>query len=275
MPGVKLRVHPLCLLAGVLSALTGVLLPFLAAVLAAAMHECAHAFAARSRGFTLDKIVLMPYGAVIAGDIGGIGRRDALFVLLAGPLANGAAALGFAALWWLFPETYPYTDTAAYVSLSLFLVNLLPAWPLDGGRILHLALLPLGETRAMRIVRAVTALVAAGVLAFFVRSCFSSPAWTALAFCILLAAGAYGGGRYRRVAFSRGKGLARGVEERRIVMDGDRPVRAALRFLREERYLVLVLYVGGAYAGEVAEEEYAAAVRRGDWDVPLRALLAC
>ena len=93
MPGVKVRVHPLCLLVGVLSALTGTLLPFLSAILAAALHECAHAFAARRYGFALDTLVLMPYGATIAGDIGGIGKKEELCVLLAGPLANAATAL--------------------------------------------------------------------------------------------------------------------------------------------------------------------------------------
>lgn len=273
MPGVKIRVHPLCLLVGVLSALTGALLPFLAAILAAVEHECAHAFAARRYGFTLDKLVLMPYGATIAGDIGGIGRRQELYVLLAGPIANGATALAFVALWWLYPETYPYTDTAAYISASLCLVNLLPAWPLDGGRILHLVLSPLGERRALIVVRAVTFSLAAGGLAYFIWSCFFSPAWTALAFCILLAAGAFGGGRYARIRFSREKSFARGVEERRIVISARLPVRAALRFLREETYLVLVLYEGEQYLGEITEEEYAAAVGRGDWETPLGDLL--
>lgn len=257
----------------VASALTGALLPFLTAIFAAIEHECAHAFVARRYGFTLDKLVLMPYGATISGDVSGISRRQELFVLLAGPLVNGATALLFVALWWLFPETYPYTDTAAYVSASLCLVNLLPAWPLDGGRILRLCLLFLGERRAMIICRVVTFAISGVVLAYFIKSCFLSPAWTAFAFSILLAAGAFGGGRYARVHFSRRKSLMRGVEERRIVLSDSLPVRAAFRYLKEERYLVLVLYDGEEYAGEVTEEEYLGAVERGEWELPLGELL--
>ena len=233
--GVKLRIHPLFLLAGLLSVFTGDLMLFLAATVAAVLHECAHAFVTRRYGFALDKLVLMPYGAVIAGDISGIGKKQELAVLAAGPLANACTALFFAALWWLWPETYAYTDTAAYVSLSLFLVNLLPAYPLDGGRILHLALSRFGERRARLICRAVTMLVAAGVLAYFVRSCFSRPAWTALVFSVLLAAGAFGGARY----------------------------------LTEEKYLVLVLYAEGEYLGELTEEEYLAALSAGKYAEPL------
>lgn len=277
MPGAdkkfRLRIHPLFLAAGLVSAFTGDLLLFLAAALAAAEHECAHAFVARRYGFALDKLVLMPYGAVLSGDIAGIGKKQELAVLVAGPLANAVTALAFVALWWLFPETYPYTEAAASVSFSLFLVNLLPAYPLDGGRILHLLLSPLGERRANVVCRAVTLLTALGVLAYFIWTCFFDAAWTALVFSVLLAAGAFGGGRYARMTFSREKSFARGLEERRVVIAAERTVQDAFRHLREEKYLVLVLFSGGEFLGELSEEEYLDAVRSGRWSAQLSELL--
>ncbi len=270
MPGVKFRVHPLFLLAGLVCVFTGDLMLFLAAVVAAVEHECAHAFAARRYGFTLDTLILMPYGAVIAGDIAGIGKRQELAVLAAGPLANACTALLFAALWWLWPETYAYTDTAAYVSLSLFLVNLLPAYPLDGGRMLHLCLSRFGETFARRVCRAVTFALALLVLGWFVFTCTAgTPAFSALVFSVLLAAGAFGGARYARLPPPREKRLRRGAEERRVVIDGSRPLQSALRFLSDEKYLVLVLYLNGEYAGELSEEEFLSACRAGDYMRPL------
>lgn len=277
MPGAdkkfRLRIHPLFLAAGLVSAFTGDLLLFLAAALAAAEHECAHAFVARRYGFALDKLVLMPYGAVLSGDIAGIGKKQELAVLVAGPLANAVTALAFVALWWLFPETYPYTEAAASVSFSLFLVNLLPAYPLDGGRILHLLLSPLGERRANAVCRAVTLLTALGVLAYFIWTCFFDAAWTALVFSVLLAAGAFGGGRYARMTFSREKSFARGLEERRVVIAAERTVQDAFRHLREEKYLVLVLFSGGEFLGELSEEEYLDAVRSERWSAQLSELL--
>lgn len=277
MPGAdkkfRLRIHPLFLAAGLVSAFTGDLLLFLAAALAAAEHECAHAFVARRYGFALDKLVLMPYGAVLSGDIAGIGKKQELAVLVAGPLANAVTALAFVALWWLFPETYPYTEAAASVSFSLFLVNLLPAYPLDGGRILHLLLSPLGERRANVVCRAVTLLTALGVLAYFIWTCFFDAAWTALVFSVLLAAGAFGGGRYARMTFSREKSFARGLEERRVVIAAERTVQDAFRHLREEKYLVLVLFSGGEFLGELSEEEFLDAVRSGRWNTQLSELL--
>jgi stage IV sporulation protein FB len=265
----RFRIHPLFLLTGVLSALFGQLLLFLMATIAAVMHECAHAFAARRYGYSLDTVVLMPYGAVVSGDISGIGKKQELAVLLAGPLANGLCAVFFIALWWLFPETYAYTDFAAWISLSLFAVNLLPAYPLDGGRILRLLLAPLGEIKARLICRIVTFLIAACVLGYFVYTCFSAPAFTALAFALMLVFGTFGGGRYGRMAFSREKSLRRGVEERRVVISSECPIKDALRYLSEEKYLILVLYENGEYLGELSEEEYLAAVEKEDYAKPL------
>ena len=268
----RIRLHPLCLLVGVLSAFTGRLLEYLAAVIAALEHECAHGFAARRYGYSLDKIVLMPYGAVVSGDISGIGRKEEIMVLLAGPLSNLFTGLFFVALWWIYPECYPFTDTAAYISFSLFFVNLLPAWPLDGGRILRTLLRPLGEKRAKIVSTVLTALIAAAVLGYFVYTCFSAPAFTALAFSILLTVGIFGGGAYSPVHFVRD--FKKGVEERRIALSSDCTLKDALRYLREDKYLVLVLFEGGEFLGELPEEELMKALAEGDYTLTLGACLA-
>ncbi len=206
-------------------------------------------------GFALDKIVLMPYGAVISGDLSGISPLQEIWVCLAGPLANALTALTFTALWWLFPETYPYTEAAAQVSLSLFLVNLLPAYPLDGGRILRVLLRPLGERRATAVCRAVSLLVSAAVLGYFVYTCcVRRPAPSALLFAALLACGSFGGGSYARLVFAP-KDFSRGIEERRIALSAEKTAGEAARYLREDKYLVLVLFEKGEFLGELTEEE--------------------
>lgn len=270
----RLSVHPLCVAAGILSACTGSLLLFLSALLAALEHECAHAFAARRYGFGLDRIVLMPYGAVIKGDLSGISRKEELFVLLAGPLVNAATGFFFVALWWLYPETYAYTDTAAIVSFSLFFVNLLPAWPLDGGRILRLLLRPLGERKSLHICRFFTVFIAAGILGYFIFTCFSEPAWTALPFSLLLAVGSFGGGEYRRISFSREKDFGRGIPEWRVAVSSDMKLSEAVRFLREDRYLTLLLFNGDGFYAELTEEEFLGALEQGDYSLPLGAFVA-
>ena len=269
----RLSVHPLCIAVGILSACTGSLLLFLSAVLAALEHECAHAFVARRYGFELDKIVLMPYGAVVSGDLKGISVKQELCVCLAGPLVNAATGLFFVALWWLYPETYAYTDLGAIVSFSLFFVNLLPAVPLDGGRMLRAVLRPLGEKKSQLICRFLTILIALGVLIFFILSCFSEPNWTALPFSILLVAGAFGGGTYRRISFSREKDFGRGIEEHRVAVSAGMPLSRAIKFLREDKYLTLLLFDEDGFFAELTEEEFLAALEKGDYSQPLKAFV--
>ena len=261
------------MLVGILSAFFGQLLLFLAATLAALEHECAHAFAARRFGFQLNSVVLMPYGAVISGDLDGISPKQELAVCLAGPLANAVTALGFTALWWLYPETYPYTDVAAQVSWSLFFVNLLPAWPLDGGRILKITLRPLGERRSHLICRILSLCFSGALAGYFIVTCFSTPNVGALLFAILLAAGSFGGGTYARLHFSRNKNFRRGIEERRIALSADCTAGDTLKFLREDKYTVFILFEDSEFLGELLEEELISALEAGDYEKPLKTLL--
>ena len=137
--GGAFRVHPLFLLAGAYACFNRSLPLYLGAVLVALEHECAHSLAAAKLGFCLNRVVLMPYGAVITGNLDGISFKDEIRVAAAGPLCNLCTALFFAALWWLFPDTYAYTDTAFYLSLFIGAGNLLPFYPLDGFRIVEAA----------------------------------------------------------------------------------------------------------------------------------------
>ena len=123
----------------------------------------------------------------------------------------------------------------------------------------------------MFLCRAVTLLFALGTLGYFIYTCFFSPVWTALPFSVLLAAGAFGGGEYRRVSFSREKAFKRGIEEYRVAVSAQMPLSDALRFLREDRYLTLLLFNEDGFYAEMTEEEFLAALGTGDYSRPLSA----
>ena len=108
----KFSIHPLFLVLGVWYCFTGELFLFLLSALVALQHECAHAFAAAKLGYKLNRIVLMPFGAVIDGDLNGISVKDEFSVAIAGPLCNLLTAGFFAALRWFAPTTYAFTDSA-------------------------------------------------------------------------------------------------------------------------------------------------------------------
>lgn len=132
----SLSVHPLFFLFGIYYALTGKIFIFLICTLVALLHEAGHSFVAEQKGYKLNKVTLMPFGAVISGNIQGLKAKDEIAISLGGPIVNLLIAVFFTALWWLFPLTYTYTEVIVDTSLSLLLINMLPVFPLDGGRIL-------------------------------------------------------------------------------------------------------------------------------------------
>lgn len=242
----KIAVHPLFWMFGIYFCFTGRLFVFLLMTLSALEHECAHAFAAAKRGYALQKIVLMPYGAVVKGDIGGISLADELAVALAGPLVSGVTAIAFVAFWWFFPDAYPYTDTAALACASLALVNLLPAYPLDGGRVLFCLLATcLGRKKSGMVCRFLSALLSLGLVGAFVYLAVTG-AWnfTLLFFALFLLTGCVQGEKYGydRLRFDLSKDLRRGMEEKRLAVTEELPLRRVIPYLSREQFLVLDVF---------------------------------
>ena len=251
------RLHPLFLAVGIFYALKGELFLFLISTIVAVQHECAHAFAAAKLGYKLRSIVLMPFGAVIDGDLRSISLKDELYVALCGPICNLVTAGFFVALWWLTPTMYAFTDVACYSSLAIALVNLLPAYPLDGGRVLRCILARIfkksilseqkAEARAMKICRVITLLFSAAFAALFIVQCTRGSAnISALIFAVFLGASGFGSTNkaavYERMNFSAQNTLKRGAEIRRVAVLASCPIKDVLRFISKESYLVVEVY---------------------------------
>ena len=256
-PFTFVRLHPLFLLLGVWYAVKGDLFLFLMSTLVALQHECAHAFAAAKLGYKLNAVVLMPFGAVIDGDLRSISLKDEIFVAICGPLCNLITAGFFVALWWITPTMYAFTDTACYSSLAVALVNLLPAYPLDGGRILRCVLARIftkttlserqAEGRAAIVCRIITLLFAAAFFGVFIAQCIhKTPNLSVLIFGLFLLVGGLGNkneiARYERVRFSVKDTFKRGAEIRRIAVLATCPIKDVLRFVSKGSYLILEVY---------------------------------
>jgi len=117
-----------------------VLLLFLCVVL----HEFGHAFAAKAFGINTPDITLLPIGGVARLERMPEEPVQELIIAVAGPLVNVAIALGlfvaggFHAL--LNPSNVEGGGLVAQlltINIMLVLFNLLPAFPMDGGRVLR------------------------------------------------------------------------------------------------------------------------------------------
>lgn len=162
-----------------------VLVIFLCVVL----HEFGHALTARRFGVRTVDIILSP--------IGGIARLDRLpprpveefLVAIAGPLVNVAiAALVYGVIWLAgidlaeglmallgpdaqeggeFSFAESFLPAILFLNITLAVFNLLPAFPMDGGRILRALLaVRLGRLKATRIAAAVGQVLAVGLVLF-------------------------------------------------------------------------------------------------------------
>ncbi|KIC23658.1 MULTISPECIES: site-2 protease family protein [unclassified Leisingera] len=105
------------------------------------LHEMSHSVVARRYGVEIKGITLFIFGGV--AELGSEPKTAAseFWIAIAGPLMSLALALGFWLLaqmgGWLAPgmALNPVLDYLALINLVLAVFNLLPAFPLDGGRI--------------------------------------------------------------------------------------------------------------------------------------------
>lgn len=153
----------------------GMAFEFMCSLSAVLLHECAHAKAAKKLGYALNEIKLMPYGAALCGNAD-IRPKHEIIIAVAGPLFNLVLATAFAALWWLVPESYIFTQAFCKCNLCIGLFNLLPVYPLDGGRII-LALLTFRLKRACayKFMRIFSAVIGIAVTVLFAVSAVYTP----------------------------------------------------------------------------------------------------
>lgn len=140
------------------------------------IHELAHAFVAQAYRMRVPSITLFIFGGVsnLAGEMRTAGQE--FRIAIAGPLTSWALGVVFGALWLATRHEGVATVFAylAAVNVALGVFNLLPGFPLDGGRVFRAIVWSRShdQFRATRIAARVGSglawlLIGGGVLAVF------------------------------------------------------------------------------------------------------------
>lgn len=126
------------------------------------LHEGAHGAAASALGVRVDSVELLPFGcAANMESMALVSAGSEAVIAAAGPCAN----ILFAMLLKCLPEATAFSTALLGSNVALASINLLPALPMDGGRILASVLrLGLSPARATKISGGIG--VAAGACVF-------------------------------------------------------------------------------------------------------------
>ena len=115
-------------------------------VIVVTMHEYGHYFCAKYYGYQMDSIIYSLSGAGITTNSSFKSKHD-IIISLCGPLVNLILIVVTICLWWIFPLSYLYTYDFLICNIVVMMFNLLPLYPLDGGRIIVSILCLKGKNR--------------------------------------------------------------------------------------------------------------------------------
>ncbi|MBE7073871.1 MAG: hypothetical protein E7379_02130 [Clostridiales bacterium] len=169
----KQKVHYSFLILFVWFILTQNLYSFILFCATVLTHEYGHYVVAKKLGYRLKNFCIAPYGVCLNYQEKVFEQRDELLIALAGPIVNIVLSIICISFWWIAPSFYNYSYDFVFQSLVLGLFNLLPCYPLDGGRIfVGVMSRYLPRKKAINIATCLNIMIAIVLFIAFIVSCF-------------------------------------------------------------------------------------------------------
>jgi Zn-dependent protease len=235
------------------------------------LHELGHVFVARARGARVHDVTLMLLGGVSRMHEVPRGGYDEARVAAIGPIVSFVIGIAAFAAQPIVPSSLPDVRFGVHylgeINIALGIFNVLPAFPLDGGRVLR-ALLSIrrGEARATRIAANVGKVFAAIMVVLGLLN--------AHLFLVLIGAFVWISGEGERRAAEM-RGALAGVRVRSVVteasaLDEFTTVEATGAWMIDERRNALLVTDRAGNVGIVGIEAVAAVPKETRAATPLR-----
>lgn len=158
-----------------------------------ALHELGHSFVALHKGIRVRQILLLPIGGVAQLEAVSPRPKDELQIAIAGPIVSVLlffTLVPIASIFWRL-HLVPLATMAYILCIVNFFMaafNLIPSFPMDGGRIFRAWLTPrVGKLRATYIASRIGKTLA---VIFGILGLFYSFLWVLIALFVYFAAGA-------------------------------------------------------------------------------------
>ena len=220
------------------------------------LHEFAHFIVAKKVKITLSDIVMYPFGAVMVEEEGP--TKGSWKVFAAGPIINLVVA-GIASVAFVFVKTELIAEFIN-ANLTVALFNLLPVYPLDGGRvILSISKKP---TSTLKVLRTLGIALSALLFALFLLSTLYGVNLSLGIMGVFLLVGALTGyeremsARIARVLLSRGKNYASALPVVKIACGADMKTHKILSKLSPYRETEISVVFPNGEKKEIDEQEF-------------------
>jgi stage IV sporulation protein FB len=175
----KIVIHPFFLITVAAALCVGLGIAVFFAVIAVLIHESSHALVANFYGIKVKKLTILPFGAEVNIDCAFLPPSKQIIILLAGSFGNITAAIVTSAFIWFLPELFPFIGMFILANIVPAFLNLLPIYPLDGGKIIWL----LGGPRTTKVLKIISNVVFS---ALFFIGCFVTFNWVLIIFALCL-----------------------------------------------------------------------------------------